>query len=281
MLLTGCSNNHVVPRTQEYFISGTLSGLTPGAQLTVTDNSDGDSVTLTANGPFSLSAPITPNSSYQLIVATQPVGETCSIANASGNGMTGNVTVNITCSVNMPTVSSISPNSGSIAGGTTVTVMGTNFVSGDTTVTVDTTTIPSGSVTVNSSTWLTFATPAHAAGNVALSVTAPGGTSADFPGGFTYTSPDPTVSCSANPSTVRPGDSSTITATGVSPGNLPLTYSYSASAGSISGNSATATLSTVGVAPGTITVICNVADNQGNTASANTTVTVSAPPPPP
>ena len=91
----------------------------------------------------------------------------------------------------------------------------------------------------------------------------------------------PTVSCSANPSTVKPGDSSTITANGVSPQNRPLTYSYSATAGSISGNSSTATLSTAGAAAGTITVTCNVVDDKGQTASQTTTVTVSAPPPPP
>ncbi len=91
----------------------------------------------------------------------------------------------------------------------------------------------------------------------------------------------PTISCSANPSTVAPGDSSTITATGVSPQNRPLTYSYSASAGSVSGNASTATLSTAGAAPGTITVTCNVVDDKGQTASATTTVTVNAPPPPP
>jgi hypothetical protein len=91
----------------------------------------------------------------------------------------------------------------------------------------------------------------------------------------------PTISCSANPSTVAPGDSSTITATGVSPQNRPLTYSYSASAGSVSGNNSTATLSTAGAAPGTITVTCNVVDDKGQTASSNTTVTVNAPPPPP
>nr|WP_213805863.1 OmpA family protein [Granulicella sp. dw_53] len=91
----------------------------------------------------------------------------------------------------------------------------------------------------------------------------------------------PTVSCSANPSTVSPGDSSTITATGVSPQNRPLTYSYSASAGSVAGNASTGTLSTVGAAPGTITVTCNVVDDKGQSASSTTTVTVMAPPPPP
>jgi hypothetical protein len=90
----------------------------------------------------------------------------------------------------------------------------------------------------------------------------------------------PTIGCSANPSTVNPGDSSTITANGVSPQNRPLTYSYSASAGSISGSSSTATLSTTGAAPGTITVTCNVVDDKGQSATQMTTVTVVAPPAP-
>lgn len=91
----------------------------------------------------------------------------------------------------------------------------------------------------------------------------------------------PTISCSASPSTVNPGDSSTVTASGNSPQNRPLTYSYSSTSGSISGSSSTATLSTSGAAPGTITVTCNVVDDKGQTASATTSVSVSAPPPPP
>ena len=91
----------------------------------------------------------------------------------------------------------------------------------------------------------------------------------------------PTISCSANPSSVNPGDSSTITSNGVSPQNRPLTYSYSSTAGSVTGSSSTATLSTAGAAAGTITVTCNVVDDKGQTASTTTTVTVNAPPPPP
>jgi len=91
----------------------------------------------------------------------------------------------------------------------------------------------------------------------------------------------PTISCSANPSTVKPGDSSTITASGMSPQNRPLTYSYSSTAGSISGTTTTATLSTAGAAPGTVGVTCNVVDDKGQTASGQTSVTIVAPPPPP
>jgi hypothetical protein len=91
----------------------------------------------------------------------------------------------------------------------------------------------------------------------------------------------PTVGCSANPSTVNSGDPSTITSNGVSPQNRPLTYSYSTTAGTISGNTSTATLQTTGVGPGTISVTCNVVDDKGQTASQMTTVTVASPQAPP
>jgi len=90
----------------------------------------------------------------------------------------------------------------------------------------------------------------------------------------------PTISCSANPSTVAPGQSSTISGQAMSPQNRPLTYSYSASAGTVSGTTATATLDTTGAAPGTITVTCNTQDDKGKSASATTTVSVEAPAPP-
>ena len=90
--------------------------------------------------------------------------------------------------------------------------------------------------------------------------------------------PPPTVSCVANPSSVISGDSSTITASGISPQNRPLTYSYSSTSGSVSGSGTTATLSTVGAMAGSITVICNAIDDKGQTGSGTTVVMVSVPP---
>jgi outer membrane protein OmpA-like peptidoglycan-associated protein len=108
------------------------------------------------------------------------------------------------------------------------------------------------------------------------------GQSADCTAQFTVKQFEPpTVSCTANPTTVKPGESSTVTCNGVSPQNRPLTYSYSASAGSINGTGNTATLSTTGAPSGTITVTGNVQDDKGQTASATTSVDVEAPPPPP
>jgi hypothetical protein len=105
---------------------------------------------------------------------------------------------------------------------------------------------------------------------------------ADCATSFVITKPlPPTISCSASPSSVRPGGSSTITAMANSPQNRPLTYSYSATSGSVSGTGTTATLSTAGAAPGTVTITCNVVDDLSQSASATTTVSIMAPPPPP
>jgi hypothetical protein len=93
-------------------------------------------------------------------------------------------------------------------------------------------------------------------------------------------SPAPTLKCSANPTTVNPGDPSTITSYATSIAQRKLTYSYSASAGQIGGRDQTTQLHTDGVPPGMITVTCRVQDDLGQTAQATTEVTVSAPPVP-
>ena len=91
----------------------------------------------------------------------------------------------------------------------------------------------------------------------------------------------PTLSCSANPTDLKPGDSSTVTSQGVSPQNRPLTYSYQASGGTISGSGTTATYSSTGASTGPVQITCSVSDDKGHTATANTSVTIEPPPPPP
>ena len=100
---------------------------------------------------------------------------------------------------------------------------------------------------------------------------------------FTVKEPrPPVISCSSDPASVRTGGTSTITSNASSPDGRRLTYSYSTSAGNITGNTSAATLDTAGAQPGTITVICNVSDDRNLplTASASTTVNLLAPPPP-
>jgi outer membrane protein OmpA-like peptidoglycan-associated protein len=100
---------------------------------------------------------------------------------------------------------------------------------------------------------------------------------------FTVKEPrPPVISCLADPARVRTGGTSTINSNASSPDGRRLTYSYTASAGGISGNGDTATLNTRDAQPGRITVNCNVSDDRNPplTASSTTIVTVEAPPPP-
>jgi hypothetical protein len=91
----------------------------------------------------------------------------------------------------------------------------------------------------------------------------------------------PTISCSASPNTIKPGDSATITSVAMSPQNRPLTYSYSASAGTITGSGTTAEYSSAGAPTGAVGITCNVSDDKGHSVAANTDLTITAPPPPP
>lgn len=84
-----------------------------------------------------------------------------------------------------PIVTSINPTSGSVTGGTSITITGTQFVSGAT-VTVGST--AATSVTFESDRRLVAVTPAAtAAGAVGVTVTNPGGKSSTLPSAFTYT----------------------------------------------------------------------------------------------
>jgi outer membrane protein OmpA-like peptidoglycan-associated protein len=92
----------------------------------------------------------------------------------------------------------------------------------------------------------------------------------------------PVISCSSDPASVVIGGTSTITSVATSPDGRILSYSYSTSAGNITGSNSSATLNTTGAQPGTITVTCNVSDDRSRPllASASTTVNLQAPPPP-
>lgn len=87
----------------------------------------------------------------------------------------------ITASTCAPTITSVTPSSGATAGGTVITITGTNL-GGVTSVTVGGSPV---TVTGGTSTTITGTTPAGRAGPVNVVVTTPGGTVTDT-GGYTY-----------------------------------------------------------------------------------------------
>ncbi len=140
----------------------------------------------------------------------------------------------------------------------------------DTTASIDTNGVAGGSYTVSAQ-----VTDAKMKKSVGATCTA----------SFTVKEPPknpPTVSLSADPSTVEVGGKSSISATCTSPDNVSVsTASWSASGGSVSGSGSTATLDTTGASPGSITVSATCTDSRGLSSMASTAVTVNAPPPPP
>src|ERR1019366_4614172 len=114
-----------------------------------------------------------------------------------------------------PAISSVSPNTGSTAGGTSVTITGTNFTGA--------TAVKFGSIaavpfSVASPTTLTAVSPAGSSGSVDVTVTTPAGTSATSAADtFTYGAPSPTVSSvSPNTGSTAGGTSVTVTGSGFS-----------------------------------------------------------------
>ena len=89
-----------------------------------------------------------------------------------------------------PTLSSIAPATGPTAGGTPVTLTGTNFLSGAT-VTFDST--AATNVSVVSSTKITATTPAHTSGSASVVGHNPDSQTAVKTNGFTFTNSAPTV----------------------------------------------------------------------------------------
>lgn len=84
----------------------------------------------------------------------------------------------------------------------------------------------------------------------------------------------PTASLSVERSPILPGEHTGIICTGSDPDGDPLTYSYSASGGQVTGTGANATFDATGLQPGTYTVKCTVNDGRGGTADASGNVEV-------
>jgi len=113
------------------------------------------------------------------------VGVTVGCEGRSPSGPTPPAPPTTPAAVPQASVTAVSPNVGSTAGGTPVRISGTGFQPGAT-VTVDGTAIR---VYVENGTTIHLSTPAHAVGTVDVVVTNPGGQADRLAGGYTYAPP--------------------------------------------------------------------------------------------
>jgi outer membrane protein OmpA-like peptidoglycan-associated protein len=92
----------------------------------------------------------------------------------------------------------------------------------------------------------------------------------------------PTISISANPTSLQAGGTVNLSANCSSPDSVAVSVAnWTASGGTVSGSGSSGTLNTTGVSPGPITVGATCTDTRGLTAQATTQVMVENPPPPP
>ncbi|MEU8781105.1 IPT/TIG domain-containing protein [Streptomyces sp. NPDC048637] len=126
-----------------------------------------------------------------------------------------------------PVAASLSPSSGSTAGGTAFVITGSNL--GGALVTFNG--VAATGVSVNpSGTALVGFTPAGALGNVPVVVTTPGG-SAAVAGGYTYTAPPPPVAASLSPSSGSTAGGTAFVITGSNLGGALVTFNGVAATG--------------------------------------------------
>jgi hypothetical protein len=103
-VVANITNVTVTCSTNTFTIGGTVSGLATGQQVTLLNNG-ANARTVTANGAFTFTTPVTLNGSYAVTVGTQPTGQTCTVSNGAGAGVVANITnVTVTCSTNTFTI---------------------------------------------------------------------------------------------------------------------------------------------------------------------------------
>ncbi|MBK8207357.1 MAG: IPT/TIG domain-containing protein [Planctomycetes bacterium] len=208
-----------------YVAPPVLTGANPSTGLTT----GGTAVTLTGTGFTGATSVTFGGTSATFTVVSDTTIDCTTPAHAAGAvsvivtnpvGANGANTA-FTYTVPAPTVSGVSPPSGDVAGGYTVTITGTNFV-GVTGVTFGGT--AATNVVAGSATSLTCTAPSHAAGSVSVEVTTATGTNAPNTL-FTYFVPasPPAIEITRNSLTIPNGGADT--ATGAQAGSgLALNY---------------------------------------------------------
>ncbi len=162
-----------------------------------------------------------------------------------------------------PSIASITPNRGPVAGGFQVTISGANFVAVPT-VTFGGT--PATNVAFSNSTSLLVTVPARGAGTVDVVVTNPDNQSGTLAGGFTYDPPPAVSSVSPNTGGLTGGDSITISGTAFVNGATVL-FGSTPATGVVVNNATSITAVNPPGSAGAVDVVVTNPDGQSGTLS--------------
>ena len=181
--------------------SGTTSG---GNTVVITGTNLLAATSVSFGGVSALSYTINSATQITAIAPARAAGAVTLTVTTPGGSATATYTYSTT-----PTITNLSPTTGTTSGGTAVTITGSNFV-GATGVTFGG--VNATSFTVNSASQITAITPARVAGGVTVDVITPGGT-ARAAQVYTYVAAAPIIS-SVSPNTGTTTGGTTITITG-------------------------------------------------------------------
>ena len=251
--------------------TGTTAG---GTTIAITGTNFTGTTAVSLGGTPVKSFTITSATTITAVTAAAATAGPVTIAVTTPSGTVTSSTNLFTYSVPPPTITAVSPKVGATAGGTTLTLTGTNLT-GATAVSVGGTPVTSFAIT--NATTLTAVTPAHAAGPVTIAVTTPAGSVTSSTNLFTYS--DPATIAAVSPSTGTTAGGTTIAITGtnftgttaVSLGGTPVKSFTITSATTIT--AVTAAAATAG--PVTIAVTTP----SGTVTSSTNLFTYSVPPP--
>ena len=259
----GSSGSNPAPTVSS--ISPTSGSGSGGTAVTITGTGFLPGATVTLGGTAATGVNVASSTSITATTAAHSAGSVNVVVTNSDN-QTG--TLNNAYSYSAPnpapTVSSISPATGTTAGGTAVTITGTGFLTG---ATVKLGGTSATGVNVVSGTSITATAPAHSAASVSVVVTNTDSQNGTLANSYSYTNPAPNVTSIAPHSGPAAGGTSvTITGTGfLSGAAVSLGGTAATGVNVVSSTSITAT--TAAHAAGAVSVVVSNSDNQNSTLS--------------
>ncbi len=254
--------------------SGTVAG---GTILTITGTGFVTGATITIGGIAATSVTVV---NATTITATAPAASTsgaATIAVTNPDTQSGSLASGYTYNpLPAPTVSAVTPNTGTTSGGTSVSITGTGFLAN---ATVSVGGAAATGVTVVSSTAITATVPARPAGAVAVTVTNYDGLSGSNATGYTYkANAAPTVTAVAAATGPVAGNTSvTITGTNFQTGATVRFGNNASSSVTVAGTTAILAVTPAGTA-GVAPIVVTNPDGQTAVLSSGFTYTVTPPP---
>jgi hypothetical protein len=257
-----------------YIVEPTVTSVSPntgpvagGTSVTITGTNFASGATVTVGSVAATNVVVVSSTS---ITATTPAGTVgAATVTVTLNGQRGSLASGFTY-IGLPTVTSVSPNTGPTTGGAAITITGTNFATGAT-VTFGGT--AATNVVVASSTSITATTPAGSAGAVTVTVTNLGSLSGSLTSGYTYVVKPTVTSVTPNTGPVAGGTSVTITGTNFATG-ATVTFGSAAATSVVVVSSTSITATTPAGTAGVATVTVTLNGQSGILASGFTYVAV-------